>query len=86
MIQRQRKGFTQILTDRLAVYIEAYPPRAGRRDLDNLLKALLDGMQHAGIYEDDSQIDHLEISRREVTPPGLMVVTINKIYEYNIHD
>lgn len=79
MLQRARKGNHQIFTERLAVRIQAYPPRHGRRDLDNLLKALLDAMQDAGIYEDDSQIDYLAIERCEVTPPdGLVTVTIRK--------
>jgi Holliday junction resolvase RusA-like endonuclease len=29
--------------------------------LDNLLKATLDGLAHAGVYEDDSQIVDLRI-------------------------
>lgn len=49
--------------DRLCVTIEAYPPDKRRRDLDNILKSLLDSMQHAGLYDDDSQIDKLSIVR-----------------------
>ncbi len=49
--------------ERLSVFIEAYPPDRRRRDLDNILKSLLDSLQHAGIYADDSQIDQLFIQR-----------------------
>ena len=49
---------------RLSVYIEAYPPDKRKRDLDNVLKSLLDALQHAGIYQDDSQIDLLTIIRK----------------------
>jgi len=45
----------------LRVEIEAYRPDKRRRDLDNLLKATLDGLAHAGVYEDDSQIVDLHI-------------------------
>lgn len=45
----------------LRVVIEAYRPDKRRRDLDNLLKATLDGLAHAGVYEDDSQIVDLRI-------------------------
>ena len=45
----------------LRVVIEAYRPDKRRRDLDNLLKATLDGLAHAGVYEDDSQIIDLRI-------------------------
>jgi Holliday junction resolvase RusA-like endonuclease len=37
-------------------------PDRRRRDVDNLLKSLLDGLGHAGVYEDDSQIQDLRIS------------------------
>lgn len=49
---------------RLEVYIEAYPPDNRRRDLDNILKSLLDALQFGGIYEDDSQIDRIHIIRK----------------------
>ena len=45
----------------LRVEIEAWRPDKRRRDLDNLLKATLDGLAHAGVYEDDSQIVDLRI-------------------------
>ena len=45
----------------LRVEIEAFRPDKRRRDLDNLLKATLDGLAHAGVYEDDSQIVDLRI-------------------------
>ena len=45
----------------LRVVIEAWRPDKRRRDLDNLLKAILDGLAHAGVYEDDSQIVDLRI-------------------------
>lgn len=47
----------------LAMLIEAYPPDKRRRDLDNLLKAVLDALQHGGAYADDSQITDLTIRR-----------------------
>lgn len=51
------------LRDRLQVWIEAYPPDRRRRDLDNIKKALLDAMTHAGVYEDDCLIDDLRVIR-----------------------
>lgn len=45
----------------LKVEIEAFRPDKRRRDLDNLLKATFDGLAHAGVYEDDSQIVDLHI-------------------------
>lgn len=48
---------------KLVVVIYAYPPDKRRRDIDNITKCLLDSLQHAGVYEDDSQIDELTIRR-----------------------
>lgn len=45
----------------LQLTVEAYRPDNRRRDLDNLLKATLDSLAHAGVYEDDSQIHDLRI-------------------------
>jgi crossover junction endodeoxyribonuclease RusA len=56
-IQNQIKHFA----GPLRVVIEAWRPDKRRRDLDNLLKATLDGLAHAGVYEDDSQIMDLRI-------------------------
>jgi crossover junction endodeoxyribonuclease RusA len=57
LIQRVAKN----LTGRLVVEIEAWRPDNRKRDLDNLLKAALDGCTHAGVWEDDSNIVDLRI-------------------------
>ena len=68
------------LTGRLSMAIEAYPPDRRRRDLDNLLKAILDSLEHAGIvYCNDAQIDHLSIHRCAVEKPGRLEI---KIWEH----
>ena len=54
----------------LRVSIIAYPPDARRRDLDNILKSLLDALAHAGVYRDDCQIQSLQISRGPVRRGG----------------
>jgi len=41
--------------------IKCYRPDRLRRDLDNLLKALLDAMTHAGVMEDDALIKDLRV-------------------------
>jgi crossover junction endodeoxyribonuclease RusA len=35
------------------------PPDARRRDIDNYNKALFDALTHAGIWEDDSQVQRM---------------------------
>lgn len=44
-----------------------YPPDRRRRDIDNILKALLDAMQHAAVYTDDNVIKELSLKMRERT-------------------
>ena len=61
---------------RIALAMDAFPPDRRRRDLDNLQKPVLDALQHAGVYEDDSQIDLLITRRREVVPEGRLLVDV----------
>lgn len=64
--------------DRLALEVFAHPPDKRRRDIDNILKCLCDGLQHAGVYEDDCQIDDIHISRAK-THGGIVLVEISVI-------
>jgi len=54
---------------RVALAMDAFPPDRRRRDLDNLIKATADALEHAGVYADDSQIDLLFVRRGEVDRP-----------------
>ncbi len=65
------------LAGRLSVAVQAFPPDRRVRDLDNLLKSLLDALQHAGVYGDDSQIDRILIERGEVDKPGWVRVNVD---------
>ena len=47
----------------VVVRIQAWFPDARRRDIDNVLKAPLDALTHAGLWDDDSQIVALSIER-----------------------
>jgi crossover junction endodeoxyribonuclease RusA len=67
------------LAGSLAVEVEVYPPDRRRRDLDNTQKALLDALQHGGVYGDDSQIDRLTLIRREPVAGGKTVVRIRRL-------
>jgi len=62
----------------LEVYIAAHPPDLRRRDLDNLLKSLLDSGQYGGAYHDDSQIVKLTIEKHAPVPGGRAIVHIKE--------
>ena len=60
----------------LHIEIEVYPPDRRRRDIDNVQKALLDALQHGGLYEDDSQIVKLDIEKHGCVKGGRALVRI----------
>lgn len=64
-------------TARIILSIEAYPPDKRKRDLDNIFKSLLDSLQHAEVFPDDSQIDSIYIKRM----PDLLGQVVVKIEE-----
>ena len=66
----------QPLEGRLAVHIALFPPDRRKRDVDNVLKSLLDACEHAGCYLNDSQIDELHIIRQEIIPGGACTIAI----------
>lgn len=65
------------LTGKLDMTIEAWQPDRRKRDLDNLLKAPLDALCHAGVYNDDSQISDLRIYWAPIIG-GMLKVTIGE--------
>lgn len=64
---------------RLCILIQASPPDKRMRDLDNTLKATLDAMQNAGVYDNDEQIDDLRITRLPPVRGGRLLVSIFEV-------
>lgn len=60
-------------SSRLSISICAYPPDKRKRDLDNLFKSVLDSLQYATVFVDDSQVDELAIKRM---PENLGQITV----------
>lgn len=68
-----------LLTDkRLMVQIRLFMPDKRRRDIDNYNKILLDSLT-GFIWEDDSQIDILTISRDDVVNGGLVKLVVREL-------
>lgn len=74
LIQRGAKHYDQ----KLKVEIEAFRPDNRRRDLDNLLKAVLDSLTHAGVWEDDSNIVDLRIYWADIVG-GMLKVKVSEV-------
>lgn len=66
---------------RVAVHITAHAPDRRTRDLDNLPKAILDSLTHAGVWLDDGQVDDLRITRGGIVKGGSVVVRIETMGE-----
>jgi crossover junction endodeoxyribonuclease RusA len=67
------------LEGRLSTKVTLHPPTRRSIDIDNRMKALLDAMEHAGVYRDDGQIDHLEIVRGALVKTGAAAVEIVEV-------
>ena len=67
------------VTGDVAVHIIVHPPDRRRRDIDNVIKALLDALEHGGAYADDSQIIDLSIKKRHAVEGGKTVVCIETV-------
>jgi crossover junction endodeoxyribonuclease RusA len=70
------RGIHKNLGGSLAIKVLASPPDKRRRDLDNILKCLLDSLEHSGVVQDDCCFDDIQIVRKEPTKPGHVNVTI----------
>src|SRR5690606_10619426 len=71
-------GTVEPLRGRLAVNIELTMPDRRRRDIDNVLKALFDALQAAGVFIDDEQIDELCVKRLSIEAPGAADVIVHE--------
>lgn len=72
-------GLARGVPGRVKVEILATPPDRRARDLDNALKATLDALQAAGVFDNDALIDDLRIRRQEPKPPGHLCVRVESI-------
>ena len=63
-------------TQALEVFIALYPPDKRKRDIDNYIKQTFDALQHAGVFEDDSQVYHLDVIKHSPVKGGKCKVVI----------
>jgi len=70
-----------VLISELEVHLVLCPPTRAKRDLDNFQKALFDGLTHAGIWKDDSQVKRMTVEWGPVTKGGKAEITISDFEE-----
>jgi crossover junction endodeoxyribonuclease RusA len=68
----------------LAIRIDIFPPDDRRRDADNVQKSVLDALQHAGAFWDDSQVVWLLSIKHESRPSGSIRVQLDDVTSQKI--
>ena len=69
------------MAGKVEICIRANPPDQRRRDLDNIVKALFDALQHAGLIGDDFNVEAFSVRRLPVVKGGRVTVTIKPFEE-----
>jgi Holliday junction resolvase RusA-like endonuclease len=73
-----RRSGAPMFTRPVEVSIDLHPPDNRRRDVDNCLKCTLDSLTCAGVYEDDSLIQKLTVTKCAPRPPlGMAAIWIS---------
>jgi crossover junction endodeoxyribonuclease RusA len=65
----------------IEVCLVLHPPDRRVRDIDNVLKPVLDALAHARVYEDDKQIAELHVRKASPVPHGFVEVQCRKLPE-----
>lgn len=63
----------------ISVEVDVFPPDKRKRDLDGILKVLLDSLQRGGLFDDDAQIAKLLVTRKEIIAGGQVVVRVSEL-------
>lgn len=72
-----KQGTETGLKGDICLTIRAYPPDRRKRDLDNILKPILDVLTEYGAYGDDSQVSDLRIQRFNHRKPGRIEIVMS---------
>jgi crossover junction endodeoxyribonuclease RusA len=72
--------FPKMGNKRLSISMVVWPRDKRVFDIDNRIKSVLDSLQDAGLFDDDSQVDELSIYRgSQIVPGGYIKVMIGEI-------
>ena len=73
------QGYKRFGDKSLGISVMIHPRSKRIFDLDNTLKAILDALMKASVYDDDSQFEYIEIARGEARDGGAAVVHIYEL-------
>lgn len=62
------------ITSKLRMDVVMFPANGHKRDVDNILKCLMDSFTKAGIYQDDKLIYDLNVTKGDIFKGGACVV------------
>ena len=75
-VLQQRRGPSAPLSGRLAIAVTLFPPDRRRYDLDNRLKAVLDSLTEARVWEDDRHVKIIHLEEGGIVKGGACRVCI----------
>jgi len=76
---RGQDGLKLPLSAMISIEVDAYPPDNKKRDLDNILKVLLDSLVRGGLIVDDSQVARLLVERKAIIPQGKVIIRVTEL-------
>ena len=63
----------------LSLELDVHPSSNRRMDIDNRIKIVLDALQRANVYDDDTKIHRLLVQRKCIIPQGQIIVRISEL-------
>lgn len=79
LLVAKQDAYYKIRTGKIGLTIRAYAPDKRKRDLDNLLKPILDALTYGNVYQDDSQVIDLRITKYYPNTGGRVEVVVDEI-------
>ena len=70
---------SQVYNGQMGMLIELFPPSKIKYDIDNRCKGILDALEHAGVYPDDSMVMDMRVLKRDKVKFGQIIVTITEL-------
>jgi len=65
----------------VSLTFDLYPPDGRKRDIDNVLKPVLDALEARKVFKNDNQVARLTVTRREISKPDGYIAGTVENYE-----